>query len=304
MTDYGAALQFGLSVTPEAAHTQAITDLVLAADASGLDLIAIQDHAYNHAFLDTWTLITFLAAKTQQIHFLPDVADLPLRPPTMLAKAVATLDRLTDGRAELAVGAGAFWDAIEGMGGPRRAPAEAVEATAEALEILRLAFAANGRVVSRGRYYRVPGYSPGPRPAHEMRVWVGAQKPRMLQLIGRSAGGWVCALSIYMPPEVVPRCQAIIDSAATQAGRRPSDIRRLYNVVGSIGARAGGQGLNGPVELWVETLAGWATELGFDTFIFWPQDPSERQVRLFAEEVVPRVLEDVNATRSGTAGTF
>jgi hypothetical protein len=45
-------------------------------------------------------------------------------------------------------------------------------------------------------------------------------------------------------------------------------------------------------------------DLGFDTFIFWPEDASERQVRLFAEEVVPRVLEDVNAARSGIAGTF
>ncbi len=42
--------------------------------------MAIQDHAYNQTFLDTWTLITFLAAKTQRVHFLPDVADLPLRP--------------------------------------------------------------------------------------------------------------------------------------------------------------------------------------------------------------------------------
>jgi alkanesulfonate monooxygenase SsuD/methylene tetrahydromethanopterin reductase-like flavin-dependent oxidoreductase (luciferase family) len=78
----------------------------------GLDLIAIQDHAYNHMFVDTWTLITYLAGRTEQIHFMPDVADLPLRPPPMLANAVATLDRLTDGRAELAIGAGAFWDAI------------------------------------------------------------------------------------------------------------------------------------------------------------------------------------------------
>jgi alkanesulfonate monooxygenase SsuD/methylene tetrahydromethanopterin reductase-like flavin-dependent oxidoreductase (luciferase family) len=161
MTDYGSPLQFGLSLTPEADDIESITDLARLADATGLDLVAIQDHAYNHTFLDTWTLITFLAAKTQQIHFLPDVADLPLRPPTMLAKAVATLDRLTDGRAELAVGAGAFWDAIEKMGGPRRSPAEAVEATAEALDILRQALAANGRVVSRGRHYNVPGYMAG-----------------------------------------------------------------------------------------------------------------------------------------------
>lgn len=304
MADYGARLRFGLSITPEADNIEAIAHLVQVADVGGLDLIAIQDHAYNHTFLDTWTLISFLAAKTHQIHFLPDVADLPLRPPPMLAKAVATLDRLTDGRAELAIGAGAFWDGIAGMGSPRHSPAEALGATAGALEILHKALAANGRVVSHGQYYNVPGYNPGPPPAHDIRVWVGAQKPRMLELIGRSAGGWVCAPSIYIPPQDVPPRQSIIDAAATAAGRKPSEIGRLYNVVGSIGRRGGGPGLRGSAEFWAETLVGWAMELGFDTFVFWPEDPSERQVRLFAEEVVPRVLEDVNTLRPSTAGTF
>jgi alkanesulfonate monooxygenase SsuD/methylene tetrahydromethanopterin reductase-like flavin-dependent oxidoreductase (luciferase family) len=304
MSDYGAPLQFGLSVTPEAAQLEAIAELVRLADATELDLIAIQDHAYNHTFVDTWTLIAFLAAKTRQVHFLPDVADLPLRPPPMLAKAVATLDRLTDGRAELAIGAGAFWDAIAGMGGPRRSPAEAVAATAEALDILRQALEATGRVVSHGRHYPVPGYNPGPRPAHDIRVWVGAVKPRMLQLIGRRADGWVSPLNIYTPPEGVAHSNSIIDAAAAAAGRKPSDIRRLYNVVGSIGPRTRGQGLHGPVEVWVETLTGWATDLGLDTFVFWPEAASEQQVRLFAEEVVPGVLEQVNAMRSTTAGTF
>jgi alkanesulfonate monooxygenase SsuD/methylene tetrahydromethanopterin reductase-like flavin-dependent oxidoreductase (luciferase family) len=62
------------------------------------------------------------------------------------------------------------------------------------LDIIQRALAADGRVVSRGEPYDVRGYMPGPRPAHAMRVWVGAQKRRMLELIGRRAGGWVCAL--------------------------------------------------------------------------------------------------------------
>ena len=90
MPDYGSALQFGLSVTPETAHIEAISELVQMADITGLDLVAIQDHAYNHMFLDTWTLIAFLAAKTRQIHFMPDVADLPLRPPPMLIDGAAS----------------------------------------------------------------------------------------------------------------------------------------------------------------------------------------------------------------------
>jgi alkanesulfonate monooxygenase SsuD/methylene tetrahydromethanopterin reductase-like flavin-dependent oxidoreductase (luciferase family) len=300
MTDYGSRLEFGLSITPETAEIEAITHLSHVADASGLDLVAIQDHAYNHTFLDTWTLIAFLAAKTERVHFLPDVADLPLRPPAMLAKAVATLDQLTHGRAELGVGAGAFWDAIAGMGGPARTPPQAVEATEEALGILRQAFVASAPVVSSGRYYEVLGYRPGPPPAHPMRIWVGAVKPRMLGLVGRIAGGWVSPLNIYLTPREVPRAHRIIDTAAVEAGREPHDVRRLYNVVGSIGARAGGQGLNGPVSTWTETLAAWALELGLDTFVFWPVDASERQVRLFAEDVVPRVRELVDAARSRT----
>jgi hypothetical protein len=102
----------------------------------------------------------------------------------------------------------------------------------------------------------------------------------------------------------VPQSHAIIDAAASAAGRNPSEVRRLYNVVGSIGPRSGGQGLNGPVGLWIETLTEWATDLGLDTFVFWPEDATEQQVHQFAEEVVPGVLEEVNAMRTTTAGTF
>ena len=62
-----------------------------AADAAGLNYLAIQDHAYNIEFLDVWTLISYLAAETDRISFVPDVADLQLRPPAMLAKAAASL---------------------------------------------------------------------------------------------------------------------------------------------------------------------------------------------------------------------
>jgi len=49
----------------------------------------------------------------------------------------------------------------------------------------------------------VPGYHAGPPPSNDIRLWVGAVKPRMLELIGRSAGGWVSPLNIYTPPDEV-----------------------------------------------------------------------------------------------------
>jgi hypothetical protein len=50
--------------------------------------------------------------------------------------------------------------------------------------------------------------------------------------------------------------------------------------------------------MWADMLGSWATELGFDTFVFRPTEPSEKQVRLFAEDVVPQVRQAVEATRS------
>lgn len=290
MTD----LQFGLSVTPEAAGIDNISTLVNVAEEKGLDLIAIQDHPYNRQFLDTWTLITYLAARTQRIRFFPDVVDLPMRPPAMLAKAVASLDRLTGGRIELGLGGGAFWDAIVAMGGERRTPGEAVEATEEAIRVIRLAWGTERGVRFEGQHYHLRGYQPGPTPAHSIGIWLGVAKPRMLRLTGRLADGWVSPLNIYVPPEQVPPLQTIIDEAALDAGRKPSDIRRIYNVLGTIDpAAAGDNGLNGSVDMWVETLTRWTTDLGFDTFIFWPSVPGVEQVERFALEVVPQVREAV-----------
>jgi alkanesulfonate monooxygenase SsuD/methylene tetrahydromethanopterin reductase-like flavin-dependent oxidoreductase (luciferase family) len=100
--------------------------LARAADEAGLDLVGIQDHPYQWRFFDTWTLIAYLSARTSRIRFFADVANLPLRPPAVLAKAAASLDVLTGGRVELGLGAGGFWDAVQAMGGPRRTPGQAV----------------------------------------------------------------------------------------------------------------------------------------------------------------------------------
>src|SRR5918992_411689 len=95
---------------------------------------------------------------------VPDVASLPLRPPAILAKAAASLDVLTDGRVELGLGAGAFWDAIEAIGGPRRTPGQAVEATEEAIDVIRLMWSGERGVRYEGRHYRLAGGDNRPQP--------------------------------------------------------------------------------------------------------------------------------------------
>src|SRR5205807_103623 len=109
---------------------------------------------------------------TSTVHFFPNVANLPLRPPALLAKQAAAIDALSHGRFELGLGAGALTDAIVGMGGPKRSAAEARAALAEAIDIIRASWAGQTFGLT-GQHYATPAVRPGPPPAHDTSVWLG-----------------------------------------------------------------------------------------------------------------------------------
>jgi alkanesulfonate monooxygenase SsuD/methylene tetrahydromethanopterin reductase-like flavin-dependent oxidoreductase (luciferase family) len=282
-----AALLSGISVTPNAAEYPQLVQQVLAAERGGLDLVGIQDHPYQRRFLDTFALIGDLLARTSRLRFFPDVANLPMRGPTMMAKAAASLDVMSGGRFELGIGAGGFWDAVAGMGGPRRTAGVSIEALEEAMRIIRAVLDGERVVRGPGPHYPVPGYPPGPPPAHRVELWVGAYRPRGLNLIARLGDGWVPSVG-YVGIDALRDSSARLDEAASKAGRDPRSIRHIYNIGGSITDGDVGEGLlNGPAHLWIERLAAWATEQNVDAFIFWPQDSGTAQVDRFAAEVVP-----------------
>jgi alkanesulfonate monooxygenase SsuD/methylene tetrahydromethanopterin reductase-like flavin-dependent oxidoreductase (luciferase family) len=287
-------VEFGLSITPSWLEHDQVIRLARLADESGLDLIGIQDHPYQWRFFDTWALIAYVAAQTNTVRLFPDVTSLPLRPPAVLAKAAASLDVLSGGRIELGLGAGSFWDAIAAMGGPRRSPAEAVRATEEAIDVIRLVLSGERGVRYEGRHYTLSGLHTGPRPVHPMGIWVGAGGRRMLDLIGRKADGWVPSAG-WLQPSELPGYIARIEDAASSAGRDPGQIRRVYNVGGSISEATGGPFV-GPVSFWVDELTRLAVEVGMDGFIFWPggEDPIA-QVDTFSTEVATAVRAELAA---------
>ena len=295
MPDAGLPVRFGWFLVPNAADPSGLVAEARLAERAGLDLIGIQDHPYQRRYFDTFTLLAALATATERIGLFPDVACLPLRHPAMLAKASVSIDLLSGGRFDLGLGAGAFWDAIVAMGGPRRTPGEAVDALEEAIAVLRLLWSDQRSVRFTGQHYRVAGVKPGPAPAHPIGIWVGAFGPRMLSLIGRVADGWVPS-SPSLPPERLPAAQARIEDAAAAAGRDPASIRRLYNISGRIGPGGGGF-LDGPAGQWVEQLLPVVTEHGMDTLVLWPTEFPARQLELFAAEVAPALREAVAAHR-------
>jgi alkanesulfonate monooxygenase SsuD/methylene tetrahydromethanopterin reductase-like flavin-dependent oxidoreductase (luciferase family) len=282
MTDYGHDPQFGVFITPAGADAESVLALATLADRAQLDLVTFQDHPYQARFLETCTLLSFVAARTSRVRVSPNVLNLPLRNPAVVARAVASLDILSGGRAELGIGAGAFWDGIEAMGGPRRTPKEAVDALEEAIPILRDFWSAKGAVTHEGEHYRVKGLHPGPPPAHPIGIWLGAYGPRMLRITGRTADGWLPSLGPrYRPEEDVPRRQAAVDEAARAAGRDPGDVERAVNVMG----------LEGDPSSWADELTRIAG-LGFSTlFVSVPGDDPAGFVRRLGEDVAPLVRE-------------
>lgn len=266
--DYDHPVGFGIFPSPRADFSQEALQMARVADEAGFDLVGIQDHPYQRRFLDTWALIAFVLARTARITVFPDVANLPLRPPRMMAKHAATLDQLSGGRFELGLGAGAFWEGIEAMGGRQLSPKQSVDQLELAIGEIR-------------DFWKGEGKYDGPAPAHDIGIWLGAYKPRMLRLTGALADGWIPSQS-YLPPDKVPEAMQRIDDAAVAEGRDPKQIRRVYNLIS-----------DEPIT--PEQLADFVTEIGFDSFIFSPEDRHE--VERLAHDVTPAVKEEVARRR-------
>ena len=80
-----------------------------------------------------------------------------------------------------------------------------------------------------GRHHRAVGAKRGRHPP-TMPIWVGANRPRMLRLIGRVADGWLPSLGYLGGRDRLPALNAVIDESAQAAGREPSAVRRLLNI--------------------------------------------------------------------------
>jgi len=291
MPDYGRAIKFGYFLIPDA--DTPLLSVAREVEQLGLDYVAVQDHPYQRRFVDTWTLLSMIAATTSRIGLFPDVANLPLRSPAVMAKAAASIDLLSGGRFELGLGAGGFWDAIEAYGGPRRTPGAALAALAEGIEVIRRIWSGDRNLRFEGQHYHLRGAQSGPVPAHPIGIWLGVSGPQALKLVGRMADGWVPSFRGDL--KAIVDMTKRLDDAAADAARDPASIRRILNVSGTITDGASNGILRGPVNQWVEELTDLAITYGFDTFILWAE--GEGQLSRFAEQVMPAVRAQVAAER-------
>ena len=284
MPDYGHPLRFATFIGPTNSPPSRPVELAQLSERLGFDFVTFQDHPYKSSFLDTWTLLSWVAARTERIGVSGNMLNLPLRqPPAVLARAAASLDLLSGGRTSLGLGAGYYWDAVQAIGGRRLTPLQGVAALEEAIAIIRGVWDTDkpGSLDVAGEFYSVHGAERGPAPAHDIPIWIGAHKPKMQDLVGRKADGWLPSLPM-MEPDGLSKGNAIIDNAARVAGRDPREITRLLNIFA-------GQQTH-------EALVQIAVEDGVSIFILASDDPDE--IERFAAETIPAVREQVAAERS------
>lgn len=284
MPDYGHPLRFATFIAPINSPAHRPVELAQLSERLGFDFVTFQDHPYQSSFLDTWTLLSWVAARTERIGVSGNVLNLPLRqPPAVLARAAASLDLLSNGRMNLGIGAGYFWDAVHAVGGRRLTPLQGVAALDEAIDVIRGIWDADasGPLTADGEFYKVDGAERGPAPAHTIPIWLGAHKPKMQDLVGRKADGWLASLPV-MKPGALPKGNVIIDDAARAAARDPREITRLLNIV--------------PGQQTPEALAHMALEDGVSVFLLISDDPYV--LERFAAETAPAVREHVARGRS------
>jgi alkanesulfonate monooxygenase SsuD/methylene tetrahydromethanopterin reductase-like flavin-dependent oxidoreductase (luciferase family) len=298
-------VRFGVFVTPRADAIPALRANVAAAESSGFDYVSVQDHPYAADLLDTVPLLGTLLGETERIHVMPNVANLPLRPPPMLAKAAASLDLLSGGRFELGLGGGRNWPHIAGLGGPRWSPGEVLTATDEAITILRALWSQDRTARVDGKIFHLNA-QPGPAPAHPVGIWLGALGPRMLDLLGRRADGWIAPIATGF--DTKPAAQDRIDRAAIAAGRQPTDVHRIIQLVGSVTSRPqtterprsgpGGQPILTTPEIWARIIAEFVTGERFDTVNIVPYPESAELISLFGTDVIPAARAAIAEARS------
>ena len=260
------------------------------AESLGFDVVTVHGDVLHGGGTprEAWTSITWVAARTTTVRVATNVLVLPNRHPAVLAKMAATLDGLSGGRLILALGAGAAMNAgaFRAFGLTVRSPAAAVDALGEAIDVMRGLWTTE-RFTYAGDHYQTVEAELRPRPERRIPIWLGAYGPRMLELTGRRADGWLPSMFL-LPPDDAYRSMRRVREAAAAAGREPDAVTCGYNggVLVQEGERSTRERIaGGPADV-AEQLAE-LVRCGFDFLNPWPTGDVRHQRERLAHEVLP-----------------
>ena len=265
----------------------------------GVDVGAVADHFVDWTnppspWFESFTLLAAVAASTSTIRLTTCVAQIPLRPPTMLARQVLTLDHISHGRIEIGLGTGLTIDPSYAMAGlPNWSVAERVERFGEYVDLVQLLLA-NEVTTFHGTFYDAEAAVLNPRPVQQPHppIMVGAMGPRMMRHAARRADIWN-SLSFAADideqlAETTARCTSM-DEMCRSIGRDPATLRRSYTMFDAL-ARPNGGAIRyyDSVDRFADVV-GRIVELGItDVGLYYPLDPAQLPMfERIATDVLP-----------------
>jgi F420-dependent oxidoreductase-like protein len=273
-------VRFGLDVSQHQLTWEQIVARARLAEEADLDGVWVFDHFKalyadpKGPSLEGWTLLAGLARETSRVRLGTLVTGMTHRHPAVLAAEVVTVDHLSGGRVECAIGAA--WNEPEHreLGIPFPSTAERMDRLEEGVQVLRLLFTSEDATFD-GRHYRLENatYRPEPVQRPHPPIWIGGEgRRRTLPIVGRYADAWH---GWAANPKELSEINGIIDRSAEEAGRDPSSILRSSSLSIS--------------EPWDEVKAAftWMTEGGIEYLVIdWPSEGQER-LEEFLEQVLP-----------------
>ncbi len=245
-------LRFQVLVIPNVPWSQYL-DRFLRLEDLGFEVAAAPDHFCDWSnrtgpWLEAWTCLAAIAARTSTIRLTTCVTQMPLRNPAVLAHQAVTVDQISGGRVELGVGTGLTIDpSYDMIGVPNWTNRERAERFAEYVELLDLLLA-EGVTDYHGKHYQANGavMNPGSAQRPRLPIMVAALGPQMMRYAVKHADIWN-SLSFAADfgeqlAELGDRCMSI-DELCTEFGRDPASLRRSYTMFDA-NARASGGAIN------------------------------------------------------------
>jgi F420-dependent oxidoreductase-like protein len=274
-------MRVGLKVNQHQLDWATLSDRVSYAEAHGFDGAWLFDHFKATEgdpagpCMEGWTLLGALAAKTERIRLGVMVTGITYRHPSILATQAVTIDQVSAGRLELALGAAWHEEEHRELGLVFPDVRERTERLEEGVQVIRLLMTEDG-VSFDGRHYRLNGATYRPRPVQQPHppIWIGAGGERvMIPIAARRADVWHC----FEDFGVLPRKVRVFEEHVERAGRDPASIGRATNLSIS--------------EPWEDVIARAEAlrELGFGYLVVsWPSEGVDR-LDGFVRTVLPRL---------------
>jgi F420-dependent oxidoreductase-like protein len=201
----------------------------------GYGWISVWDHFYgatgkpdDAACLEAVAMHAALACSTSKVRCGSLVYSVGYRHPAVLAKAITSIDQLSNGRAEMGIGAGWAQVEYEAYGIPFPSLKTRMDQLEEGIQILR-GLLHDEVTTFEGQHFHLAAARNEPRPVQaKMPIWVGGGgEKRTLRIAARYADGW--NVPFVSPDTFAAKCE-VLERHCADVGRDPAEIRRAVNV--------------------------------------------------------------------------